>query len=207
MKLMIGSVFVALVAMVISGDGFCHRGRTAHANPSKIWVVNDHVLQTEDGGLWGGVCDPATAAGRAAFSATLDTVQAHSSDASGDVTVELCAPGCSLPPPAGNTWILVRSDGSGTAVSLNGRGLGCTPLCDNVVTQVPDATDHFVVYEITNTGRDSCGDTLVATALQDAVSLDSNVMIITGGCGTPTPTNTPTASPTRTSTATPTTTP
>src|ERR1700674_236742 len=107
MKLLLGSVLIALAAIGVIGFSLGLRSHTANANPSKIWVVNDHVLQADDGVLCGGVCDPTTAAGRATFSATLDTVQTHSSDASGHVMVELCAPGCSLPPPAGNTWIFL----------------------------------------------------------------------------------------------------
>jgi hypothetical protein len=200
------------IAVVLIGVGFTLglSSHAAQANPSKVWVVNDHVLQTEDGALCGGVCDPTTSAGRATFYSTLDTVQTDSSDAAGDVMVELCPPGCSLPPPAGNTWILVQTDGSKSAVSLNGRGLTCSEVapasvngvCGALTASFPDTTDHFIVYQGTSTGTRACGDIVIVTTIQDLVSLDSQPIVVTDGCGTPTPTDTPTASPTASPTAT-----
>jgi hypothetical protein len=176
---------VAVVAAAVLGFGSL-TAPTTHANPAKVWVINQNVLNALDSGAsnCGGACDPTTAVGRAKFSATLDTVQTASA---GQVQRNNPAdPVDANYPEGGFTWILVQTDGSNTAVTLNGRGLSCDAAgagstCGTTPTpKTPDATDHFVVYKIVDTGTHSVGDTLTVTATQDTVALDSSTITVVG---------------------------
>ncbi len=63
---------------------------------------------------------------------------------------------------------------------MNGRGLTCSPACDAITSVFPDATDYFAVFTVLDGGTHSPGDTLVVTATQDAVTLDSATVTVVG---------------------------
>src|SRR5207247_7176762 len=85
---------------------------------------------------------------------------------------------------AGTPTVLVRTDGSTSPVVVNGRGLMCTPACDNVTPISPNATDHFVVMSVLSAGARAMGDAFVVSALQNAVNLDSRVVVVVAQAST-----------------------
>jgi hypothetical protein len=150
------------------------RPAPAHANPAKIWVINDNVASA----IAASPVSPssfdtalATSAGRAPYLTQFDAFQSASG---GQV-----APAAAIP-FAGTVFVVVQTDGSGTNVTVNGRGLTCIPACDAVTASTPDATDHILVYLVTGTGSHSAGDAFTVTAIQDAVSLDSRTIAVVG---------------------------
>jgi hypothetical protein len=52
--------------------------------------------------------------------------------------------------------------------------------CDAVATQAPNATDHIAVYNVVSAGAHAVSDTLVVTANQDAITLDSKSLTVVG---------------------------
>jgi len=167
------AVAVAAVAVTVLGFGSLTAPAT-HANPAKIWVINQNVSASiATTPVTPAAFDTAlaTQAGRAPYLSQFDAFQT----ASGMQTAVDAAI-----PFAGNTYIIVQTDGSGSNVTLNGRGLVCTPACDNATTSVPDATDHIVVYTVNSVGTHAISDTLTVTATQDAVALDSGTITVVG---------------------------
>lgn len=169
-------VVAAAVVVIAAGIGGL-RAPTTHANPSSIVVINDKVGAAL-----------MTAAGTSTTPAAFDTALTTNT---GRATITGLVPFATIqtasgsqisqsPAVAGNTFILVLSDGSGSAIMVNGRGLVCSPACDNVATQAPDATDHYAVWQVTGTGTHSVGDSVTVTAVQDSVSLDSSANKVVG---------------------------
>jgi hypothetical protein len=70
------------------------------------------------------------------------------------------------PELSGHVLILVQTDGSQTSLTLNARGLVCTPACDGTTAVLPDPTDHFVVYSVVGPGTRNAGDAFVVTRLR-----------------------------------------
>ena len=155
------------IMVAFAGAGAPHP-RRAHATPSKIWVVNQLVANA----VHGSTVDFTTPAGRSAVQSKLDTIQSASGGLIG-LTADVNA-------ATGQPYILVRTDGSGTSVTLNGRGLICSPLCDGIASATPNATDHFVVFTVVEAGTRVEGDAFGATAIQDAVSMDSATLHVFG---------------------------
>jgi adhesin/invasin len=178
-KVIIGAV--AVVAAAVLGFGSL-TAPTTHANPAKIWVFNGNVAASLAATTPAAintalVTDDTT---RAPYLSKFDTWQAASA---GQVSQT------GIGGVAGTTYIVVQTDGSNTAVALNGRGLTCaeedpTPaaaVCGTTpVTDVPNAVDHIIVYSVTDVGTHNINDTLVVTATQDAVTLDSESLTIVG---------------------------
>ena len=163
----------ALTVAVLGFGGLT--ASTTHANPATIWVINGNVSSaTATTPVTPGAFDTALNTSdvtRAPYLSQLDDFQTSSGgQTAADVGI----------PFAGVTYIVVQTDGSGSNVTLNGRGLVCAPLCDGAATSVPNAVDHIVVYTVTSVGTHSSGDTLVATAQQDAVTLDSATITVVG---------------------------
>jgi hypothetical protein len=172
-RIMIASIVSAAITVVFAG-----RPSPGYANPASVWVANLDVVNASSAA--GGCtiphnCDLTTTADRAALLSSFGTLQTQSGG-----RVEQEPTGFVGTPPAGFTYVLVQTDGSLTQLRLNGRGLTCTPACDALTTTTPNATDHFVAYKITDTGSHHVGDMLVATAMQDAVTLDSATIVIVG---------------------------
>jgi hypothetical protein len=148
------------------------------ANPAAVWVLNLTVVNASSaaaGCTTPHNCDLSTRPDRAALLSNFGALQTQSGG-----KVEQEPSGFVGTPAAGFTDILVQTDGSSTPVVMNGRGLRCTPACDGVTTSTPNAIDHFVAYKITDTGTYSIGDTIVATAQQDSVTLDSRTIMVVG---------------------------
>jgi len=125
-------------------------------------------------------CNLRLLADRQAVASSLDDIQTASV---GQVTDD--------PTFSGVTAIVVETDGSGTDITLNGRGLTCsanvagggqdeTVDCDSLTGVAPNATDHQAVFLVADVGSHSVGDTLVVTATQDAVTLDSETITVVG---------------------------
>jgi hypothetical protein len=172
-KLIIAAV--AVVAVAVLGIGSL-TAPTSQANPAKIWVINGNVSASiATTAVTPAAFDTAITTDnttRAIYLTQLDTFQTASA---GQV-----AQTAAIAAFSGTTYIVVQTDGSGSTVTLNGRGLDCTPACDGTTTAVPDAVDHIVTYTVDDAGTHNLGDTLVATATQDAVTLDSNTMTVVG---------------------------
>lgn len=165
---------VAVVAVAVLGIGSL-TAPTTHANPAKIWVVNQNVVNSSAAAAScaaPGACDLTALADRQALASSFDAIQTASAG-----QVAQTAPIAAF---SGSDTILVQSDGSGTNVTLNGRGLTCVPACDGVATAAPDPTDHIAVFAVTDAGVHSLNDTFVVTATEDAVTLDSGTLTVVG---------------------------
>lgn len=170
-KLILGA---AALAIALIGFGSL-AAPTTHANPAKIWVLNMNVVNSSAAAASctaPGACDLSTLADRQALATSLDAIQTASA---GQV-----AQTAAIAAFSGADVILVQTDGSGTAVTLNGRGLTCVPLCDSVGTAAPNATDHIAFFSVTDAGAHSLGDSFVVTATEDAVTLDSSTVKVVG---------------------------
>src|SRR5207248_8874123 len=114
-------------------------------------------------------CVLTTAADRTALASSLTALETASA---GQVS--------QTPAEGGNTWILVKTDGSTSPVTLNGRGLVCVPACDGTTGTVP-GTDNFIAFQVTGIGGTlTRGSTVKATATQNGVSVDSTQMTVVG---------------------------
>ncbi len=140
-------------------------GPSTSANPTTISVVNTHVSNA----IQGSTVDLTSVAGRTP--AVLANVPAFQSASAGQID----------PPagPAGDTVILVKTDGSTTALVLNGRGLVCTPVCDGT-TSATIGSDNYAAWTVTGLGTHALGDTFTVTTTQDGVSLDSSILKVVG---------------------------
>ena len=168
-------IAVLLAALALVGRGVAVDASYATPYPAKVWVINGNVA-----------------------AATAAVPVAPSTFASALTSSAARADSCALPLAArrvrrrerwsafprtllrGNTFIVYQTDGSLASMSLNGRGLVCSPACDGITTVSPDATDNIVVFEVTGNGTRWPGDLLVATAIQDSVSLDSRTITVVG---------------------------
>lgn len=155
------------VIVAFAGAGAPHP-RRAHATPSKIWVVNQLVANA----VHGSTVDFTTAAGRAAVLSELDAIELVSAGQIG-LTNEVNA-------SSGQPLVLMQTNGSGTSVTLNGRGLNCSPACDGITTATPDPADHFAVWTILDAGTHVEGDVLTVSVLQDSVLVDSAPLHVIG---------------------------
>jgi hypothetical protein len=172
--LLLALAAIAGSALLQLADG---RAPVTHANPAQVWVVNDHV-----GGAVLGMS-------AAAFDTALQTSAATRSganltpsnlsliEAQGGDQVSATSQGAAF---AGHVFVVVLSDGSGTNMTLNGRGLNCTPACDAITSTSPDPIDHVAVWAVSDAGTHSPGDTIAVTVAQDAVTLDSSTVTIVG---------------------------
>ena len=171
-----GALVVAMLALIASNGG---RPPIARANPTHVWIVNQHVVDT----LAGGAVDLRAPTARAGILSQLDAMEA----ASGHQVPQTA----SAAVQAGETWIVVQNDGSLTNITLNGRGIDCathvpsgpddgTAACDGVTGSVVNPVDDIAVYEIADAGLHSPGDALVVTAVEDAVTLDSEQITVVG---------------------------
>jgi hypothetical protein len=160
-----------MVGAVILASGRL-RPVPVHANPAKIWVINDNVASAM-AGVSPASFDSAlaTSVGRAPYLSQFDAFQFASG--------AQVAPASAIP-YAGNVFVVVQTDGSMTNVSLNGRGLTCTPACDGVTFTFPDVADHIVVFQVSGTGTHTTGDSVIVTAVQDAVSIDARTIKVVG---------------------------
>ena len=141
--------------------------RQVSANPANVYVINENVATALNGGT---PVDLTTVAGRAA-SGVVSNLAAFDTASAGQVANDHTH--------SGQVVILVRTDGSPTNLSLNGRGLSCTPACDGVTNVAPGA-DGYVAYGVTGSGTRSIGDSFAATAVQDSVALDSPAIKVVG---------------------------
>jgi hypothetical protein len=165
-------ILVAAASLAVALVGFASVGiPSAHANPSKVWVVNENVagavITASTGTPTAFTCDMAATTGVNANASLLDAIQTASamqvnSDTAG----------------AGKSCIIVQTDGSTTAVTLNGRGLVCTTVCDgtaaSALTPTSGSNGVFATNEITGNGTFTSGNTI--TAVQDGVSVDSGAV-------------------------------
>ena len=143
-----------------------------------MWVLNLTVVNSSSaaaGCTTPHNCDLATVADRAALFSNFGTLQTL-----GGGAVQQEPSGFTGTPEAGFTYILAQTDGSLTGMKMNGRGLTCTPGCDATTSEWPNATDYFVAYKITDTGTHNIGDSLLATAAQDLITLDSIPIVVVG---------------------------
>ena len=163
----------ALIAALVA-NGALHAPR-AVANPTAIYVINDHVGAA------------LTGESVSAFDANLTTGSGRTTinNAVPFATIEL-ASGSQIPNTAaaasvaGSTYILPKTDGSVSATTLNGKGLVCTPLCDAATPQTPDATDSYALWKVTDAGTHSASDLFTVTAVQDSVAVDSKANTVVG---------------------------
>jgi hypothetical protein len=166
-RIIVAAVVINMAALI----AFTRGSSRTYANPVAVWVLNLNVVNASTAAAGCTAphnCDLTTTADRAALLSNFGTLQTQSGG-----KVEQEPSGFVGTPTAGFTYILVQANGLATAVYLNGRGLTCTPACDALTKWSTDPIDHYVAYKITDTGSHNVGDTLVATAIQDAVSLDS----------------------------------
>ncbi|HEX5478146.1 MAG TPA: hypothetical protein VFY79_00350 [Dehalococcoidia bacterium] len=166
---------VAAVAILLAqGAG------TTYANPDRVWVVNEHVAQSLNGGAAVDFTSTSTPNSFAGVVAQLDAMDAASA---GQISSD--------PGNAGHVYIVVRTDGSTTGVTLNGAGLTCTAVvtgapppagnaCSGVtsLTPVTVTAGTFVVFEVTGTG--SAPATFTVTATQDSVALSTGTLSLVG---------------------------
>lgn len=165
-------LFVALVcamAALVSDRG------VSFAMPVNIWVFNGNVAAAT-------AVTPVTPA---AFHAALTTSAATRAPYLGQFAAFQARSGgqtalTSAIPYAGTTYIVAETESSTWPVTLNGRGLVCTPACDDVASTYADATDHMVVFSVTGTGPRSIGDARVATVQNEAVTFDSTAITVVG---------------------------
>lgn len=153
------------------------RAPLTHANPAQVWVINDHVgaavLSTTPAAFDTALLtSAATRVGANITPANLSIIEAAGG---GEVSSSSQAMAF-----AGHVFVVVQSDGSATGMTLNGRGLNCTPSCDGLSFAFPDATDHMAVWTVSDAGTHSLNDKFVVTAVQDAVSLDSKTLTVAG---------------------------
>ena len=152
---------------------------TTYANPDRIWVVNDHVAQALNGGAAVDFTSTSTANSFVAIAAELDAMDAASA---GQISID--------PVNAGHVYIVVRTDGSMTGVTLNGAGVTCTAVVSGAappgnacsgaaaVTPVTVTAGTFAVFEVTGTG--TAPATFTATATQDSVALSTGTLTLVG---------------------------
>lgn len=174
-RLVLGAA-VLLVAVVAVGS---LRPARAHATPTNIWIVNQHVVDT----IAGAPIDLRSAADRAAIASRLGIMQKASA-------AQVGPPGASA--YTGDEWVLVQTNGLMTGMTLNGRGLTCathaasgaddaTVACDGVTINWPDAADNFAVWDVTDSGTLTIGLTFPVTAVQDSVAVDSGTDVAVVG--------------------------
>lgn len=181
MKRLVGAV-AAILAIAAASLGYGQlTSTTGYANPSNVWVVNAHVAQALNGGTAVDFTSVSTPNSFVTVAGQLDAMQSASA---GQISTD--------PVDAGDAYIIVRTDGSTTAVALNGRGLVCQavvtgappPLgnaCDgsNTVTPAPAVSaGTFAVYRVSSTG--SATSPFVVTAIEDSVALDSRSLAVVG---------------------------
>lgn len=71
---------------------------------------------------------------------------------------------------------VVTATGTGT-ITPSGPS---SAACDAVATVIPNTVDHIAVYPVVSAGSYAAGATLVVTAQQDAVTLDSRSLTVVG---------------------------
>ena len=87
--------------------------RPALANPISVWVININVSAALEGS---GFCDPSSAA---FYASSLDAIAAGSAGQVSDASQY-----------AGSACLIVKTDGSTSPITVNGRGLVCDTACD-----------------------------------------------------------------------------
>ncbi len=160
---------VAALAVAVIGFGGLHAS-TTYANPAKIWVVNQNVSQYLN-------------AGAVNFAALTDADVAQLDDwataSAGQIGPDMAN--------AGDVFIVVKTDGSNSGMSLNGRGLVCATVtgsaatCNGTDLSTPatvGTSGQFVVWQVTGVGT-FAGD-VTATALQDTVAVESETLKLVG---------------------------
>ncbi len=163
------AVPVLLAAFALVGSGRAAVPIT-HAAPTGILAINQHVADALAGSGIPAVADLTTPAGRTAAASNVPLATLAQQSA-GQVSSD--------PAHAGNTVIIVQvNDPSAAAtVALNGKGLVCSPACDNSTAISPDG-DNMVAFTVTGTGSFVSGTAVTAT--QDSVSVDSPPLTLVG---------------------------
>ena len=159
----------ALAVAVIGGATFGLSTPAAHADPSNVWVINNNVGAGLSGAL--GLTTPfaCTAAGVDQTSANLDTLAAASA---AQLTFS--------DSPAGGECLVIKTDGSTSAITVNPRGA-------TVGTTTPAAaagTNGTFAETTIDNGAIATPSTFVSgskvTVTQDAVALDSAALKTAG---------------------------
>ena len=179
MRKIFGPLFTTTLAAIVGIFFAGHIVTTTHANPAHIWVVNDHVAQT----LGLGFVDLRSPSSRDQIRTDFDNLSAESGGQVPDTSTTATA--------SGETWVIVEGDGSGSAITLSGRGLTCaedaadalsgddaTVPCDGIAQAFPDPADNIAIFAVVDAG--TAISPVTVTATQDAVSLDSAPLTIVG---------------------------
>jgi hypothetical protein len=164
-------VMAAAIAVAIIGFGGL-TATTTHADPYKIWVVNQNVANYLN-------------AGAVDFTALTDADVAQLDDfataSAGQIGPDMAN--------AGDVFIVVQTDGSTNTVTLNGRGLACSSvtggtlgvICDGAAVETPvlvGTSGQFIVWQITDAGTFADGNFVTAT--QDGTALNSEALNLVG---------------------------
>ncbi len=150
-------IIVAMATLALGIAGFSSLSApTAQAAPASVWVVNANVANAVTGTTV--VFSPAGL--QTLLGATLTSIQTASG---GQINADAGN--------AGNTYVIVQTNGSVSPMVLNGNGLVCTPACDNVATQVPSGTSPVAVWQVTGVGTFVSGN--VVTATEDSIAVNS----------------------------------
>lgn len=172
------SIVIASIACGLICGVAAARPTVGRAVPSSVWVLNQTVVDASGAAAGCTVphhCNLTTPADRAVLLSSFNALQTM-----GGAQVQQEPSGFMGTPTAGFSYILVQTDSSPTPVQLNGRGLTCTPACDAIGTSSPDA-DNFLAYKIMDTGTHGVGDMFPATAIQEAVTVDSTTIRVVAG--------------------------
>jgi hypothetical protein len=152
-----------LLALAGSRAGSVSR---AEAGTTGVLVINQNVAAAYDFPP----PDLTTAAGRAAVNAAIPLMTLAQKSA-GQIST--------YPALAGNGVIIVQVDDPSSDVSLNGKGLVCSPACDNTPAGLPDA-DLMKAFTVTSAGTFPADFGLPVTATQDNISVDSYPLHLVG---------------------------
>src|SRR5512142_3051732 len=116
------AIATLLAALALVGRGVAVAPHT-HAMPAKVWVINGNVAAaTASTPLTPDAFGSALTGSATTRAPYLPQFDAFDAATVGQVSL--------TPWYAGTAYIVVQTDGSMTPVTLNGRGLVCTPACD-----------------------------------------------------------------------------
>ncbi len=116
---------LASIVVVVSVLGSALRPAPGYANPTSIWVLNLNIVNASSAAASCAVphnCDLTSQADRSMLFASFGTLQTASKG-----MVQQEPVGFLGTPAVGSVYVVARTDGSMTNVTLNGRGLHCSP--------------------------------------------------------------------------------
>ncbi|MHB8514872.1 MAG: dockerin type I domain-containing protein [Dehalococcoidia bacterium] len=161
-------VVLAVAALTVALAGFGSLGAPAtQATPvaGGVIVINQNVANA----MVGGLAVLTTPAGRAAAGGAAGLAAMARASAA--------QIGAGPSPVAGPSVIVITTNDPSQPMAVNGKGLVCSPVCDNTATTPPDS-DLMKAFTITNSGTFPSGSTV--TVIQSNVSLDSVPQTLVG---------------------------